>query len=82
MATKKTEKRTALELKLMDENAQLKADLLNLKSMQDGYIQIIADLKEAIQGLGKKHYGKPFKSISIHWRDYKLLPDEEIKNEN
>lgn len=82
MATKKERKVTALELKLMDENAKLKADLLNLKSMQDGYIQIIADLKEAIQGLGKKHYGKPFKSISIHSRDYKLLPDEEIKDEN
>lgn len=65
MAIKKTVKHTALELKLMNENAQLKADLLNLKSKQDGYIQIIADLKEAIQGLAKKHYGKPFKSISI-----------------
>ena len=77
MATKKTPSKEVLQL--MDENAQLKAEIINLKAKLDGFIQIIADLKEAIQSLGKKYCGSPFKEISIQGRKYKLLDTNEGK---
>ena len=79
MAAKKVfdpEKAKKEILKLNEDLAKYKADVINLKNNNDALVVIIDDLKEAIQWLAEKYLKQKIKTLNINGRSYKLLDDK------
>ena len=80
MAAKKVfdpEKAKKEILKLNEDLAKYKADVINLKNNNDALVVIIDDLKEAIQWLAEKYLKQKIKTLNINGRSYKLLDDKK-----